>query len=319
MPLKLARLLRALAAAALAAAAAARPAPADRPLRLKAPDLSSPRIEPYPAPSQPRDPVKRVVFERINRDRAAAGREPVAWDEAASRAADAFCAQQVQEKTRGHFLMNGLPPYARMSFAGIFGMNMENSISWVTTAKAFSDPIEKLALEGHAEMMEEKPPDDGHRHTILDPDATHVGVGFSAEHGRFQMAQEFLARKLSRLTLSAGASRASVSFEGQPAGRQSLDFVTIGWEPSPRPLTREEASARASYAYPQATLSYIPEGYRLMRVVGTANEDRLKVRADRSFSFDFRPSRAGLYTFVFYVANPSTPARPGGSAVVWFD
>ena len=27
--------------------------------------------------------------------------------------------------------------------------------------------------------MEEKPPADGHRRTILDPEATHVGVGYA--------------------------------------------------------------------------------------------------------------------------------------------
>jgi uncharacterized protein YkwD len=318
MPLNLARLLPAIAGVLLAAAA---PASRDRPLRLKAPDLASKGVEVYPEPAEPRDAVKRIVFERINRDRAAAGRAPVVWDEAASRVADAFCAQQVLEKTRGHFLMNGLPPYARMAFAGVFGMHAENSVSWVTTARSFADPIEKLALEGHHDMMQEKPPLDGHRRTILDPDATHVGVGYAVDHGRFQMAQEFLSRKLLRLSLSSeGRRRPAVVFEGRPAGQLLLQFVTVGWEPEPQPLSREEASGRSSYAYPEAKISYIPEGYHLMRVIGTTSEDRLKIRPDRSFSFDFQPARAGLYTFLFYIAaHPSSPPRPSGSAVLWFD
>ena len=61
----------------------------------------------------------------------------------------------------------------------------------------------RLALEGHENMLREKPPSDGHRRTILDPEATHVGVGWAAENGRFQMAQEFLVRGLARLGLSA--------------------------------------------------------------------------------------------------------------------
>ena len=106
----------------LAAAGCAVLAPSpDRPptqLEIRAPDLAHPLTEDYPATSRPEDPVKLGVWKRINADRAAAGLTPVAWDEAASRVADAFCARQIQEQTRGHFLLNGLPPYARMGAGG---------------------------------------------------------------------------------------------------------------------------------------------------------------------------------------------------------
>ena len=289
-------------------------------LRLKSPWLETPSVEIYPSPALPEEPVKRAVFEQINRDRTAAGLPAVAWDEAASKVADEFCARQVAEKTRGHFLTNGVPPYARMGFGGVFGLQSENSVSWVTTAATFTEPIERLALEGHDEMLREKPPFDGHRKTILDPDATHVGVGFAAENGRFQMAQEFLVRGLARLSLSAVRSRRTVQFEGRPLGRSTLAFVTVAHEPPPRALSRDEASGRRSYAYPQPALSFVPEGRRLMRVAGTTSEDRLKIHSNRSFSFEFFPSREGLYTFVFYLsANPATPPRPGGAASLWFE
>ncbi len=290
-------------------------------LHLRAPDISPRRQDVYPEPATPRDPLKKTVFERINADRAAAGLAPVAWDEEAARAADEFCARQVAEKTRGHFLMDGIPPYARMSFAGVFGMHAENSVSWITNAESFSDTPEKLALEGHADMMKEKPPFDGHRQTILDPDATHVGVGYALAHGRFQMAQEFLTRGLKSLSLSPLSGRlGGVLFDGRPLPKDVLRFVTIAWEPSPRPLSRQEASGRTSYSYPIPRLSYIPEGLRALQVQGTTAEDRLKMHTDHSFSFDFVPPRAGLYAFVFYVsANPTSAPRPGASAVLWFD
>jgi len=262
-----------------------------------------------------------AVFERINQDRAAAGLRPVAWDEEAARAAGDFCARQVAEKTRGHFLTDGVPPYARMSFAGVFGMHSENSVSWVTNAETFSDSPEKLALEGHADMMREKPPYDGHRQTILDPEATHVGVGYAVGHGRFQMAQEFLTRGLQTLSLTRlSGSLAGVVFDGRPLSKQVLRFVTVAWEPAPTHLTRQEASARTSYSYPNPRVSYIPEGLRLLQVVGTTSQDRLKIRTDHSFSFDFVPARPGLYSLVFYLSEGQTgPPRPGGSAVLWFE
>jgi Cysteine-rich secretory protein family len=292
-----------------------------RPLALRALSADREHVENYPPPDRPRDPVKQAVFQRINADRLNAGLPPVAWDESAARVADAFSAQQVAERTRGHYLMDGVPPYARTAFAGIFGKGSENSVSWLTTASSFSEPTVSLALSGHKDMITEKPPNDGHRRTILSLEATHVGVGYAIDHGRFQMAEEFLVRHLERLSwrVSPGAVP-NAHFEGRTRPRLTIRFVTIAWEPVPRVLTREEANARTSYGYPKPFLAYIPEGQRHWQVLDTQNQDRLQVRRDDSFSFAFSPPQQGLYTFVFYTSAPdSSDPRPGGSATLWFE
>jgi uncharacterized protein YkwD len=326
-PNPLARLLCAAQALAILGCAAVRHPP-DRtratpsPLRIRAPDLSQPLVESLPAADgYPNDVVKEGIFERINRDRLLAGLPPVAWDEAASRVADAFCAQQVREATRGHFLMDGVPPYARTAFAGVFGAQSENSVSWVTTAASFNEPLLRLALKGHEEMMDEKPPQDGHRRTILDPDVTHVGVGYANANGRFQMSQEFLTRGLERLKLVALESpRLAMRFEGKMLQTWQLEFVTIAREPSPAPLTQEEATGRTSYSYPRPTIAYVPEGTSLIRVSETDTQARIRLRSSKEFSFSFAPDRPGLYTFVFYTAaRASEPARPGASATIWVE
>lgn len=289
-------------------------------LHLRAPELSLPLAESFPAASQPQDPIKAAVFERINQDREAWKLPPVAWDETASRVADSFCAQQIQEATRGHFLMDGLPPYARTGFAGIFAMQAENSLSWVTTESRFLESATHLALMGHEQMMAEKPPSDGHRQTILGPEATHVGVGYALERGRFQMAQEFLVRSLERLSLalSQGPSLA-VRVKGKPLPKQRLQFVTIGWEPPPVRLAREEATGRTSYSYPPPNLAYIPEGH-IIQIGGITGQDRIQLRPGGEFSFTFTPNRPGLYTLVFYTTmRDPVQARPGGSATVWVE
>ena len=297
-------------------------APKAESLRLRLPDLSSPLTEVFPRQAgPPQDPLKAAVFERINRDRAAAGLLPVAWDEAASRVADAFCAQQVREATRGHFLMDGIPPYGRTGLSGVFGAQSENSASWVTTGTSFDQSEQWLAILGHEEMMSEKPPADGHRRTILDPEATHVGVGHALGGGRFQMAQEFLVRGLERLTLSERDARhAVVRFEGKALPDRRLEFVTIAREPPPAPLTREQASGRTSYSYPTAVIAYVPEGGPGVRISGTDTREKIRVWPNRDFSFLFAPDRPGLYTFVFYTAiRASENARPGGSAAIWVE
>jgi uncharacterized protein YkwD len=288
-------------------------------LRVRAPELDRPASERYPDPARPADPVKAAVFERINQDRASFGRPPVEWDEGASRAGDAFCAAQIEEKTRGHFLTDGIPPYARMSFAGVFALHAQNSVSWITTGKSFTESTVSLALEGEERMMGEKPPADGHRVTILDPEATHVGVGYALSGGRFQMSEEFLTRRFARMTLAAEAP-GTVNVSGTAVKGLRVRFVTIAREGPPKTLTREQASARSSYSYPHPQLAYVPEGMRAATVVGMATEDKLRPLPGREFSFSFTADKPGLYTFQIYVsANEGDKPRPGGGATVWFE
>jgi uncharacterized protein YkwD len=273
-----------------------------------------------PAEDRPLDKVKRTVLDRINRDRAAAGLPTVLWDDRASRVADNFCAAQIRESTSGHFLTNGLPPYARTSFAGVFGMQYENSVTWRTTASSFDETATELALEAHAGMLAETPPNDGHRRTILDPAVTHVGVGYALAGGSFRMAEEFLTRHMERLKLERLAGRPVVAIQGAPIEGRRLRFVTIGWEPPPMRFTREEASSRTSYSYPPTLYAFVDEGNVRLKVAGAVTFDRIRFAGSREFSFRFAPDRPGLWTMEFYTVAAKEPRPIQGAAVsVWFD
>jgi hypothetical protein len=165
--------------------------------------------------------------------------------------------------------------------------------------------------------MDEKPPDDGHRRTILDPEATHVGVGWAMTGGRFQLAEEFLVRGLEWLTIRAEASPAIVRFTGAARSPLRLVFVTIAREPLPVPLTKAQASSRTSYSYPRASQAYVPEGHTSLRVVDTVTQDRIRLGRNRDFSFTFAPPEPGLWTFAFWVVKSGEDQpKPGGSAVI---
>ena len=287
------------------------------PLRLEVRAPKLPVSESAPAPSRPTDPVEAAVFDRINKDRADASLPPVAWDGAAALVAKAYTAAQVAEGTTGHFLTDGMPPYARTAFAGIFGMGSENAVAWHTTGKSFSDSPTELALSGHEDMMRETPPNDGHRRTILDPEATHVGVGYALKGGSFRMAEEFLTRRLAELTIQKEGD--SLSVKGRTEAGRTLSFVTIAHEPVPKRLTRDEARSRTTYSYPEPQWAFVPEGHRSIRVVGTETEDRIRTGVNGEFAFRFAPSRPGLWTFVFYATDGRHRSRPGGAAVVWLE
>jgi uncharacterized protein YkwD len=307
---------------AIAGCAAVAPLRQGERLVVHAPDLAHPLTENSPKPSRPEDPVKLGVFHRINADRAAAGLPPVAWDESASRVADAFCSEQVREGTRGHFTESGMPPYARTALAGIFGMGAENSVAWTSTATSFEDPPLSLALSGQADMLAEKPPNDGHRRTMLDPDATHVGVGWAQGGGRFRMSEEFLTRHLESLTLERVAKDpVTILIQGQVLSGWRFAFITVAHETAPRRLTRAQANARWRYSYPTAQIAYVQDGIKSMRVVGTNTQDVVRVGPGGDFAFRFTPGKPGLWTFVFYTADSSgqKKPRPGGAAVLWIE
>ena len=297
----------------------AAPEPPPR-LAIRAPDLYRPLSESFPPPSTPEDPVKKAVFARINADRAAEGLPPVAWDAAASRVADLYTAAQVREDVRGHFLLDGMPPYARTALAGVFGLGAENSVTWTTTGSSFREAPIHLALEGEAAMIQEKPPNDGHRLTILDPNVTHVGVGWAQGGSRFRMAEEFMTRRLAELTLELVAIEpATVLFRGRPVAGERLHFVTLAHEAAPRPITRAEANSRIRYTYPEARLAYVPEGLRSIQVVGTTTEDRIRVGPSGDFSFRFTPAQPGLWTIVFHLSDGRNKPKGGGVAVLWVE
>ena len=286
-------------------------------LVVKKPDLAHPLTDTYPAPAEPEDPVKKGVFAQINADRAAHGLPPVAWDEGASRVGDTFTADQVKEGTNGHFLTNGLPPYARTGLAGVFGMGKENVVAWTTTGQTFHEPALELALEGQAAMLAEKPPNDGHRLAILDPDVTHVGVGWAQGGGQFRMSEEFMTRRLAALTLQRVAEDPStVLVSGKTVAGQTLRFVTLAVEPLPHRLTKAQAHARSRYSYPEPGLAYVPEGFKSMHVVGAVTEDRVRLGQAGDFSFRFTPGLPGLWTIIFHTSSGSDRAKPGGLAVL---
>ena len=153
--------------------------------------------------------------------------------------------------------------------------------------------------------------------TILDPAATHVGVGWAMTGGRFQLAEEFLIRGLEALAIRSDTDPPIARFAGAARSPLRLSFVTIAREPLPGPLTKDEANSRTSYRYPRAYLSDVPEGRTSVRITDTVTRDRIRLGRDRDFSFTFAPTQDGLWTFVFWVVDTGEDQpRPGGSAVI---
>lgn len=200
--------------------------------------------------------AKARLLERLNRERRAAGVAPVAYDLLGASVGDAFCLDAATSRTSGHWDTAGRPPYLRWALAGGVDYHGENVSSLTRTGGEVEESeVSRLLLDAHDQMMAERPPDDGHRRTVLDPEWTHVGIGAAVAGGEFRMVEEYSRRvvewvEVPRLPVPA---RARAPFAVKLPPGWALVSLEVGFEPAPRPMSREEIRRRGAYAYPAAS------------------------------------------------------------------
>lgn len=220
--------------------------------------------------------AKAALLARINRDRAAAGVEPVALDLVAAKAGDDFCLDAARTNVMGHWDLSGRAPYDRYADAGGVDWHCENFSGTSQTGAPFGESeLEGLLLDAHAKMLAERPPGDGHRRTILDPGWTHVGIGVALEGGEFRMTEEFTRHAVEWVDLPAGRVRAgrTVPVAVQLPKGWNLAVVEIAHERFPRPLTAREINRRGSYGFPPGAQKLFPRLVSPLRYAdGTTGE-----------------------------------------------
>src|SRR5688572_11579030 len=116
---------------------------------------------------------QRFVLGLVNRDRKKAGLEPVALDEAASKAGLRHARDMAAKGFTGHLGSDGSTPEQRYTDGGGTDFVQENAACLSDTiereldAKPRFDQAKLAAL--HQMFMDEVPPNDGHRRNILNP------------------------------------------------------------------------------------------------------------------------------------------------------
>ena len=217
-----------------------------------------------PAPAVDGEPGREWRAERvavaaqINTARAAAGLGPFAYDAALERVGDEHCEILISEGGQGHFSRSGVPPYLRYLLAGGHGFHRENAAMFSSTAGVPGAAVGRVLARAVDSMLEEAPPDDGHRRALLDPGATHIGVGVAVRGGEVRMTHE--------IATEAAAAWSSPPAVARPrehlavAGRLAPPWRPLGaevlWEPLPRPLPDAELRAIRSYGYPPRRIAF---------------------------------------------------------------
>jgi uncharacterized protein YkwD len=285
-----------------------------RELAIVKPELNRTIEDGYPVGGGPTDAVERTVFREINHERRLAGVPPVVWDEKAAFVARAYTKRQLEEGTYGHFLTDGVPPYARLARGGSLGVGSENVAAYFTDGMPLRENPETLALKSQVEMVSEKPPNDGHRRAILDPNATHVGIGWALGGSQFRLAEEFTSRHYDWLKISrVGSNGSSIRVKGKALGGERIEYVSVARQPAPEKMSPGEIRAHHTYSYPAPSYALLPASTR-SGLVGLETFRCLVPSFQGKFSFQYQIDQPGLWTFLFYFkSRRETSPKPGAS------
>lgn len=267
------------------------------------------------ASDETRMTLRAELLRMINRDRQRFGIRPVELDPDASATADAYCKLQIHNRTSGHFTLDGEAPYMRYSFAGGNDGLSENAAAWSANF-GFSDrALLDMMRRSEEAMMSEPGPHDGHRKTILDPYATHVGIGVAWEGGEFRIAEEFVRRYVEwvRPLPRRASAGEHLLFSGRPRAGFEIEAITVHHEPHPQPISATVANAIGSYGLPNDRREYVPRLKTFYRQNGNGAVEEVREEYSDGRRGDFQVADDG--TFAFAVPFPDGPGVY--TVVVW--
>lgn len=267
--------------------------------------------------------LRDEFLQLINRDRTMHGLRPLKLDPAASAIADSYCASQIRNHTTGHYTIDGLSPYMRYSFAGGNDGLTENAAAWSAAYRFDDRSLFDMVQKSERAMLAESGPHDGHRRAILDPTATHVGIGLAWQEGEFRLTQEFIRRYVDwiRPFPREAFEDDNVIGGGRALQGYSIEAISVHYEPPPRPLAVTVVNSLASYALPDKRHDYLPRLrsyrerrgdtlYEIHEEYADGSHGDFPVASDGGFTFRVPLTDGpGIYTVVIW-AKPSTGGAP---------
>lgn len=205
--------------------------------------------------------IEKEVVELINQDRQKNGLNSIVWDQTAADAARMHVQEEADYGYISHWTMEGVKPQRRYTLGGGLDAVQENqSVTlWLNDGfKGISkEELSKVVAEHQTSMVNEQPPEDGHRKNILEPHHTGVGVAISVGKYGVAMAQEFTNHYIEMQPVPMTASPGTkITLAGKVLPGYTLTGIYALWEALPQPLTKEELMQTHSYGGPPSDNLY---------------------------------------------------------------
>ncbi len=247
--------------------------------------------------------LREKLLKLVNEERTAAGLNQLGLDELACKVGDAHAGDMVRGQFLAHWGSDGRNAYQRYSFAGGIDAVQENVGSAENIHSFAPNSVIQDFLDMHQAMLNEVPPNDGHRRAILNPHHTHVGFGLAYQGRSLRLDELYLARYVQLDPVPQKAKpKSTITLTGKLLNPQDfIHEVDVFYEPLPAP-------PQMSWLRTPRSLS-LPSDYVVLRPkapAGTTYVDgRLgdydwgggKFRVPAKLSHD----APGIYTIEFWI------------------
>ena len=258
------------------------------------------------------DRFKAELLSLVNAERGSIGASSLTLDDLACAVAERHAVDMASGAFLSHWGRDGNKPYHRVSFAGGFNAVMENVSSADDLESTLPDYVGLALTQMHIRMHEERPPNDGHRKTILAPQHTNAGFGIALSGHCLRLAELYIADYV-RLEPYERRSKpgAEVKITGKllnPANRFRRADVFYETLPIPREIAwlREPRS----YKLPDEFVTLMPKltdgGYYAGGVTGAID---LNGRGQFRIPVKLFKDKPGVYTVVVWISD-SREGRP---------
>jgi hypothetical protein len=205
--------------------------------------------------------AREQLLKQVNADRAHAGLRQLQLDELASKVANEHARDMVQGDFLSHWGSDGRKPYHRYSFAGGTDAVQENVSSAQSIQSVTPGGVNRDLFEMHQAMIQEVPPNDGHRKTILSPQLTHVGLGIAMQGHNLRLDELYLSRYIEMDPIPRQVKpRTTVTMRGRVLNpRHMLTNADVFFEPLPSPPAVDWLRERRSYGLPRDFETILPK------------------------------------------------------------
>jgi len=204
--------------------------------------------------------AREQLLRTVNEERSQAGLSKLELDGLACNVAGDHALDMAKGEFLSHWGSDGRKPYQRYSFAGGTDAVQENASSADDILSLTPAGVLKDLHDMHLSMLNEKPPNDGHRRTILFPAHTHVGFGIALRGFHLRLAELYVAKYVRVDPIPQRVkSKQSVLFSGRVLNQQNeLVGVEVYYEPLPTPPQIEWLRVERSYGMPDERESFQP-------------------------------------------------------------
>lgn len=253
------------------------------------------------------------ILAMINEEREVEKVAPVAFDDLATEVATKHAWDLVKGRFTGHWGSDGLKPYHRYSFAGGTEATAENVSAADNTWSMKEKDLKQDTAYLHLRLYQEKPPNDGHRQTILNREHTHVGIGVVVHELRLRMVELFISRYVDiKPVIREAKPGATVSFAGKiRVAPYRFNNLEVHFEPMPTPLSPEMMRSPGPYSMPKEARKLLPKiPSPLVYLDGSSGIVKVD-GPDFSVPVKLYKSTPGIYTIVTWIRRSfDEPAIP---------